>query len=699
MTADCAQISLTSLRLIEQLAREFGVNFDRAEVRMLVREYDVTGRRSAGERLNRLQQALFGMGLAGRVRHLSLEDAFASMPEGMHLIAPTSDLPEGDGWILIRASNRRKVRVACQQGSDVWLSLGEVRELLGEPPAGEPMAWLLAEQALPCSAASSVPVETIADHDEHEHAEHLSPFRRLVAILKPEARDIWVVSIFSAVVGLLALATPVTVEALVNTVAFGRLLQPVIVLSLVLFGFLGFAAAIRILQTYVAEIIQRRIFVRVVADLSHRLPRVRQEAYDGVHGPELLNRFFEVMTVQKSAALLVLDGIAIVLQTAVGMAVLAFYHPLLLGFDIVLIASLAFTVFVLGRGGEATSIEESKAKYSVAEWLEQLAHCPLAFKNAGGADRAIEHADKLAIDYLKARQLHFRVLMRQIAFTLAFQALAGSVLLGIGGWLVIQGQLTLGQLVAAELIVALIVGSFAKLGKHLEAFYDLLAGVDKLGHLFDLPVERQFGEALAEASTGLPLRVGEQSHLLATAFGLHGAEAPGSQIADVDVNSLDLAILRSQVVLVRDVEIFGGTLAENIHMGRAIGTRTAIRTCLEELRMGDDLGWLPSGLDTVLQQGGRPLTDSQARRVVLARALIGQPRLLLIDDLLDGLPDDVLPDVLEALERRTNHTTIVIATGRGDVARLCQRVIALPRRNQPSPTEQNHKNHLSHLAH
>ena len=63
------------------------------------------------------------------------------------------------------------------------------------------------------------------------------------------------------------------------------------------------------------------------------------------------------------------------------------------------------------------------------------------------------------------------------------------MLLGLGGWLVIQGQLTLGQLVAAELIVMLIVGSFAKLGKHMESFYDLLTSVDKLGHLFDLPIE------------------------------------------------------------------------------------------------------------------------------------------------------------------------------------------------------------------
>ncbi len=689
---------LSSLALVGRLAEANAVGFDRAGARLALREQFATPAASIADRLARLQHVLTACGLVGRIRQLSLADAIDVCRGGESLVAPLADAGHDRAWVLIRSAGLSKVRVACEHGADLWITQQQLADLLDMADSETLLPWLIAEPALPCSSPSSVAGSSASGdevHGEDEHAAHPSPLRRLIAILRPEASDIWVVTIFSAIVGLLALATPVTVEALVNTVAFGSLMQPVVVLSLVLFGFLGFAAAIRVLQAYIGEVIQRRLFVRVVADLSQRLPRVRQDAYEGVHGPELLNRFFDVMTVQKSAALLVLDGIAIILQTAVGMAVLAFYHPLLLGFDIALLAALAFIVLVLGRGGVATSIEESKAKYAVAAWLEQLALCPLTFKNAGGADRASEHADQLAITYLRTRQDHFAVLIRQIAFTLGLQALAGSVLLGVGGWLVIQGQLTLGQLVAAELIVALIVGSFTKLGKHLEAYYDLLAAVDKLGHLFDLPVERHSGEMLPAATRGLPVRLLDQaiapgemvalvgppgsgkSRLLAVAFGLSHAEHGGPLIAGAPVSALEAASLRSQVALVRHCEIFAGTLGDNVHLGRAGVTLSDVRHCLEELGLGDELRRLPQGLETVLQPGGIPLTDAQARCVVLARALLGLPRLLLIDSLLDGLPDAVLPDVLQALSRRTPATTIVIATGRSDIARLCHRVIPI----------------------
>jgi putative ABC transport system ATP-binding protein len=689
--------ALTSLKLIEQLARDCAVTFDRVQVRRVLREHPAGQAAQASERIRRLPQVLSSVGLQGRIRYLSLANALEACRNGASLVTAIPGEEPEDAWILIRSAGLSKARLASEKGADAWITRDQLGRLLRVEEEGTTLAWLLAEPALPC-ASDPGPAPATALHHEAEQghqAAHLPPLRRLIGILRPEASDIWIVTVFSAVVSLLALATPVTVEALVNTVAFGRLLQPVVVLSLVLFGFLGFAAAIRVLQAYVAEIIQRRLFVRVVADLSQRLPRVRQDAYEGGHGPELLNRFFDVMTVQKSAALLVLDGIAIVLQSAVGMAVLAFYHPLLFGFDVFLLAALAFVVLVLGRGGVATSIDESKAKYAVAAWLEQLALCPLTFKNAGGAERAVEQADQLAIDYLRAREQHFRVLMRQIAFTLGLQALAGSVLLGIGGWLVIQGQLTLGQLVAAELIVALIVGSFAKLGKHLEAYYDLLAAVDKLGHLFDLPVERQAGESLPDSPQGLSVRLGVhpiapgeliavigppgsgKSHLLSAAFGLSGWHHDAPQIDGIEVGVLNLAALRSQVALVRHCEIFAGTIADNVHLSRSEGTRAAVRACLEELGMREDLQQLPAGLDTPVQPGGVPLTDTQARCVVLARALLSQPRLLLIDGLLDGLSDDALPEVMEALTRRTAHTTIVIATGRNNVAHYCQRSIPL----------------------
>jgi ABC-type bacteriocin/lantibiotic exporter with double-glycine peptidase domain len=689
---------LSSLRLVQLLAVGNGVEFDRSQVSLALREQFSAPLDGNSQRLRCLQQVLAASGLQARIRELTLADALDACRHGVQLVAVADDQDDGESWLLIRSTGLSKVRLASEHGADAWLPTAQLAALLGLPGTEAKTSWLLAEPLLPCAAASGHGADdehSPAGHSDGHHAGP-SPLRRLVAILHPEASDIWVVGVFSAIVSLLALATPITVEALVNTVAFGSLLQPVIVLSLVLLAFLSFAAAIRTLQTYIGEIIQRRLFVRVVADLSQRLPRVRQDAYEGAHGPELLNRFFDVMTVQKSAALLVLDGIAIALQTIAGMAVLAFYHPLLLGFDLALLAALAFVVFVLGRGGVITSIEESRAKYGVAAWLEQLALCPLTFKNDGGPERACEWADKLAIDYLRARQRHFAVLMRQIVFTLGLQALAGSVLLGVGGWLVIQGQLTLGQLVAAELIVTLLVGSFAKLGKHLEAYYDLLAAVEKLGHLFDLPVEEQRGEALPAASTGLALRIGAEaiepgelvalagpprsgkSRLLAAVFGLAREAADDILVAGVPVQACDVGALRSQVALVRHCELFTGTLTENLLLDRPHATRAAARACLEELGLGEELRQLPRGLETVLQPHGTPLTGGQARCVVLARALLGKPRLLLIDELLDGLPDSLLPKVMSALARRAGETTIVVATGRQEVAARCQRIIALP---------------------
>jgi ABC-type bacteriocin/lantibiotic exporter with double-glycine peptidase domain len=140
----------------------------------------------------------------------------------------------------------------------------------------------------------------------------MSPLRRLIGLIRPEGTDIRVVVAFAVGVGVLSLATPLAVEALVSTVAMNLLMQQLVILSLVLFVCLALAAAMRALQTLVVEAIQQRLFVRVTSDLAYRLPRVRADAFDREYGPELVNRFFDVLTVQKVGALLLLDGIAIV---------------------------------------------------------------------------------------------------------------------------------------------------------------------------------------------------------------------------------------------------------------------------------------------------------------------------------------------------------------------------------------------------
>jgi ABC-type bacteriocin/lantibiotic exporter with double-glycine peptidase domain len=528
-------------------------------------------------------------------------------------------------------------------------------------------------------------------------------------LLRPERRDIYWVVLFAVAVAVLSLAIPIGVETLVNTVSFGVLLWPVIALAAVLMGCLGLAAAIRGAQVYVVECLQRRLFVRVVADYAHRLPRIRLDSFDHRSGPELVNRFFDVLNVQKSLAFLLLEGVALLVTAIVGMVVLAFYHPFLLGFDILLLATIAFILFVLGWGGVRTSLHESHAKYDVAAWLEELLRCQRAFKFGGGRLWAVDKAAHLTAEYVAARRDHFRVVWRQTVFSLALQVAASTALLGLGGYLVINRQLTLGQLVAAELIVTLVVASVAKLGKYAETYYDLMAGAEKLGLLTDLPLERETGELVAGAG-GLAVTVrgiDEASHrslttpadwhvaagervavtgppgsgkttLFETLCGLRDAAHGVIELDAIDLRELSLDDVRRQVALVEGGDILAGTVGENLRLGRDDLTAQDVREALRMVGLLDAVHALPQGADTPLAPNGGPLTGSQAWRLTIARALIGRPRLLLLDDVLDTLDLNDCPELLPALFDRAAPWTLIVATHSPAVLARCDRVVGAP---------------------
>lgn len=202
-----------------------------------------------------------------------------------------------------------------------------------------------------------------------------------------------------------------------SNLAFGGQSQPfvqaLVVASLALFACLALQAVVTAFQYYISDVIQRRIFVRTASDLAYRLPRVKAESLDGVHAPELVNRFLDVVTVQKSTSLLLLDGVNLVFSSLIGMLLLALYHPLLLLFVAVLLLLIVLILWLLGRGAVRTSIVESMMKYDLVNWYEEIAHFPFLFKGPGGYGMAYERANQLATDYVTARAKHFRVLMRQ----------------------------------------------------------------------------------------------------------------------------------------------------------------------------------------------------------------------------------------------------------------------------------------------
>lgn len=535
------------------------------------------------------------------------------------------------------------------------------------------------------------------------------PFARLRQLLGPERRDIAAVAAFAAAVAVLSLATPIAVESLVNTVSFGILMGPVVVLAGILMACLGLAAAIRALQVYVVECVQRRLFVRVVADYAHRLPRIKLESFDHRYGPELANRFFDVLNFQKSLAFLLLDGVALVVTALVGMAVLAFYHPFLLGFDILLLLLIAFALFVLGWGGVRTCLHESHAKYDVASWLEELLRCPRAFKFAGGRQLAVEKADRLAGEYVAARREHFAVVWRQTLFALGLQVVASTALLGLGGYLVINRQLTLGQLVAAELIVALVVASVAKLGKYAESFYDLLAAAEKLGLITDLPLERAGGEPLAGGGGGMAVRVHDvdrvSERILATPSEWHvapgervavagrpgtgkttlfemlcGLREPGHGVLEldgIDSQGVSLEQMQGLVALIDGPDIFDGTVMENVRVGRPHLTPGDVREALRVVGLSRAVHDLPGGLDSPLTSEGRPLSASQSLRLTIARALVGRPRLLILDGVLDALDPNECPELLPVLFDRSAPWTLLVASHDPAVIGRCDRTLDL----------------------
>jgi len=536
------------------------------------------------------------------------------------------------------------------------------------------------------------------------HHRHEKPWTLLWKLLAPEHKDLWAVVAISGVAGMLMLSVPVTAQQLVRTVTFATLYQPILVLSLMLLGLLGFLAALQALQVYVAEIIQRRLFIRIAGQVTQRLTHAEVSLWRQHAVPELVNRFLEVAIVQKVTAALTVDGIAILLSTVIGMSVMAFYHPFLLGYDIALLVLLATIFLGFGRKGVATAIQESRTKYGVLSWLEDMARCPTIFRTGGVEFLAMQRTDVLCAEYLRARRSHFTILIRQIILVLILQAIATTALLGLGGFLVLNEQLTLGQLVAAELIVAMIVASFAKLGKHLEGWYDLLAAVDKLSHLLDLPTEPYGGligmshqgpAAVVIRNISSPEAVsqnGSSSHVetvrvapgetaalvnwnpsmtrdLADSLrGLRGLSGPDLTIDGIQVDDIRTDTLRQQIAVASDLEFLPGTIAENIHLSRPRVSEADVREACDAVGLTEELRNAGLGLTTQLLPGGWPLNATQQRRLVLARALAGQPRVLFIDHLCDVFAVAEFRQIWQHISLAQPGTTILIATARQDLA-------------------------------
>lgn len=521
------------------------------------------------------------------------------------------------------------------------------------------------------------------------------PVERLFEIIKLERQDIHLLIMLSFGYGLLGISTPIAVQALVNIVTMGGVLQPLYVVSIILFTLLLLAGALYVFEGYVVELIQRRLFIRTALNVANNTQGVDISIHDDTNLVELMNQFFDISTVQKSASTLLTVGLTAFLQGFIGAIILIFYSQYFAIIVVIVLIFLAFIIFVLGNNATTTAIDESRAKYATAAGLETIAQNFYMFKFYNGLQRVKDLTNNLANIYLEKRTAHFRTLLHQNIGGVILYAMIGTVMLALGGALVIKGQINLGQFVAAELIIFGVLAAFVRFISKLEYFYGMMAALDKIGELDDLPQEMlgkhqidnrnishlgacglsfnyspriqpiqdvSFNLAKGESLAVLGASGAGKSTLVKIITGLRTPSVGHIKFDGNDLRQLNQNSLRNLIGLANKVEVTKGSVLENILLGRSNIALSTVNLVLNELGLLEDFSNLENGLDTQLTAFGAPLSTTQLQRLMLARAIVGKPNLLIIDGLLDSLSNQELNSVLNLLSVHKADWMLMVTT-------------------------------------
>ena len=543
----------------------------------------------------------------------------------------------------------------------------------------------------------------------------LTPLQRFFRLIKGDRKEIYYIYIYAIFAGLINLTLPLGVQAILNFIQGGAISASWWVLILAVTVGTLFAGLLAIMQMTVSETLQRRIFTRVSFDFAERLPNLHTEGIRNQYVPELINRFFDTLTLQKGLPKILIDLSTAIMQIVFGLLLLSFYHPLFIFFGFILLLFLFIIFRFTSPLGMKTSLKESKHKYEVAYWLEEIGRTLHTFKLAGKSDLPLSKTDKYVSNYLDAKQQHFRILLFQYASIVTFKTLITLILLSLGSWLVITNQINLGQFIAAELVVILIINSSEKLISTMDTVYDVLTALDKIGSVADLPLDKVKGIDFQEINTGKGISLNLENvsyafdkQLKPAVDGLNldvksgekvcivGYNGSGKttliQIISCFLNDFEGSILyngiprrnlnqRSLRSFIGDYssqeDIFKGTLRENIALGYPHIKFEDIVKVADAVGLSSFIRHLPDGFDTMLLPAGKTLPRHIVVKIILARSIVSKPELLAIEELLANLdyPDRI--KIADLLTDKNQKWTLVVVTDDPLLAMRCDRVLIM----------------------
>lgn len=545
-----------------------------------------------------------------------------------------------------------------------------------------------------------------------KNKEILTPWQRLFGLLRLEKRAVMQVFYYAVFAGLVSLSLPLGIQAIINLIQGAQITTSWIVLVILVTLGVAFVGVLQLMQMRIIETIQQRVFTRASFEFTYRFPKIEMKELRNYYPPELANRFFDTLTVQKGLAKVLVDVPAAVLQIIFALILLSFYHPFFIVFGVLLLL-LVYVVFKFtAKKGMQTSLEESKNKYMVAHWIQEVARAVVSFKLSGKTSLALDKNDELVTEYLNARENHFKILVVQFIQMISFKVIVTAGLLIIGGILVLNQEMNIGQFVAAEIIILLVISSVEKLILGLESFYDILTSLEKIGQVVDKELESQTGDApifkdkflieLSELTYGVSnrdknileninLKIPSQTSLL-----IRGESGSGKSsllriisgvlkptkgnifLDDFSLKNLHINMYRSNIGLSLSEETpFEGTLRENITFGDSSITDEDVFWAVEKVGLSEFVKQSSKGLNTIIKPEGKQLSYTKAKKIILARAIVMKPKILILEDPLDQFEIEEAKQIINFLTDKNRPWTLIVSSMNNRWLDKCTNTITL----------------------
>ena len=540
-----------------------------------------------------------------------------------------------------------------------------------------------------------------------------TPWQRFIGLLKLERKDFLQILYYAIFAGIVSLSLPLGIQAIVNLIQGAQISTSWIVLVVLVTLGVAFVGALQLMQIRIVENIQQKIFTRASFEFTYRFPKIKMSELRDYYPPELANRFFDVLTIQKGLYKLVLDFPAAMVQIIFGLILLSFYHPFFIFYGILLVLLIYLVFKFTGNTGLQTSLSESKYKYKIAHWIQEIARTLLSFKLSGKSSLALNKNDTLVSDYIDSRESHFRILRIQFIQMIGFKVLVTAGLLLIGGILVLNQQMNIGQFVAAEIIILLIINSVEKLILGLENFYDLLTALEKIGQVVDKELEPQDLATPFKDDTALTLELNKISYIdnrdnISILKDISFTLKPGEHLlingpngsgkstllkiiagileptgGDLYVNNKSLkginlnhyrALLGQSFP---DETPFEGTLLENLTFGDTTIPQEDIDWAITNVGLSDYIKNQPLGINTALKPEGKFLSETISNKIVLARSIVRKPKVLILKEPLTRFSAEEKTRIIEFLFDKSNSWSIIISSQNSLWKEYCERVIWL----------------------